>query len=62
MIGICNSATSIYAGFVVFAILGFLATETGVEVEDVSNAFLSYYKIGLVILSCWKQGNIKLRK
>ena len=49
MIGICNSATSIYAGFVVFAILGFLATETGVEVEDVSNVFLSYYKIGVVI-------------
>ena len=39
LIGICNSATSIFAGFVVFAILGFLANETGVAVEDVSNGF-----------------------
>ena len=37
IISICNSLTSIYAGFVVFSILGFLKNETGTdEWEDVS--------------------------
>ena len=35
-IAICNSATSIYAGFVVFASLGFLAHETETPIENVS--------------------------
>ena len=50
LIGICNSATSIFAGFVVFAILGFLAEETGVKVEDVSNDSISPYHLNT--LSC----------
>ena len=36
LIAICNSGTSIFAGFVVFAILGFLAKETEVPIENVS--------------------------
>lgn len=47
IIAICNSLTSIFAGFVVFAILGFLAEETNSEIDDVVNdgitlAFVSY--------------------
>ena len=32
---ITNSAISLFAGFVVFAVLGYMATSTGVNVEDV---------------------------
>ena len=47
IIGIANSLTSLYAGFVVFAILGFLAHETATTVDKVVNdgitlAFVSY--------------------
>ena len=47
LISVCNSLTSIYAGFVVFSILGFLAFETNREVEDVVTegikmAFVAY--------------------
>jgi hypothetical protein len=46
-VGLCNSLTSVYAGVVVFLILGFLANKTGKNVEDVVNggislAFVSY--------------------
>ena len=43
LIGICNSATSIYAGFVVFSILGFLAQEIEVGIEDVSLLYFVYF-------------------
>lgn len=33
-----NCATSIYAGFVVFAVLGYMAHEAGVDVKDVVNS------------------------
>lgn len=47
IVGICNSATSLYAGVVVFLILGFLAEGTGSEVNEVvkggiSLAFVAY--------------------
>ncbi|KAG7160256.1 Sodium- and chloride-dependent glycine transporter 2-like 4 [Homarus americanus] len=35
IIAFANSASSVFAGFVIFSILGFLATELGVEVKDV---------------------------
>ena len=38
LIGCCNSATSIYAGFVVFGTVGFIANKKGLEVEEVIKA------------------------
>ncbi len=40
LIGVCNSVTSLYAGFVVFGILGFLAHESGTEIENVKKTHL----------------------
>lgn len=33
-----NSCTSLYAGFVIFSVLGYMAEELGVEVKDVAKA------------------------
>jgi solute carrier family 6 amino acid transporter-like protein 5/7/9/14 len=47
LVSIANMLTAILAGFVVFAILGFLAKESGVSVKDVVSsgpglAFITY--------------------
>jgi len=47
IIALANSATSIFAGFVIFSILGFMAEELGVEVSEVVEggtalAFVAY--------------------
>ena len=47
IVGLCNSLTSMYAGVVVFLILGFLANQTGSTIDDVVKsgialAFVSY--------------------
>lgn len=56
VVGVCNSLTSLYAGIVVFLILGFLAKSTNSGVEDVVNdgitlAFVSYASAGASIMS-----------
>ena len=35
IVGLCNSLTSLYAGVVVFLILGFLAKQSGGEIDQV---------------------------
>ena len=35
IVGLCNSLTSLYAGVVVFLILGFLAKQSGGKIDEV---------------------------
>ena len=45
IVGICNSATSVYAGIVVFLILGFLAESTGSKVDEVVKGGNNHFKM-----------------
>ena len=46
-----NCATSLYAGFVIFSILGFMAYEKGVDVADVAQGGTSKHDVILITQS-----------
>lgn len=48
VVPLINCATSIYAGFVIFCVLGYMANEAGVEVKDI----IDKGKITTVYLMC----------
>ena len=35
LIGVCNSLTSLYAGLVVFGVVGFISEQTGTDIDKV---------------------------
>ena len=52
LIAVLNSVTSIFAGFVIFSIVGFMSVSTGKEVEDVVSQGKSqsnYERINIII-------------
>ena len=46
LIGICNSLTSLYAGLVVFGVVGFISVQTGTDIDKVwlTNVHASIYE------------------
>ena len=48
LIGLCNSLTSLYAGIVVFLILGFLAQSTGGQIDQVVKGCIFFYHFRIV--------------
>jgi hypothetical protein len=45
-----NSGTSIFAGFVTFSVLGFMAREKGMTVDEVATQGKMYYYLSDVLL------------
>lgn len=48
-----NSLTSLYSGFAIFSVLGFMAKEQGVPIAEVAESgpglvFIAYPKVGIV--------------
>ena len=50
IISICNSLTSIYAGFVVFSILGFMKDQTGADNWDDVSILKTFWAPGYYLL------------
>ena len=46
-----NIATSLFAGFVIFAIIGYLANELNMKVEDVVDQGIKYLRNTIFILN-----------
>ena len=44
LIGICNSLTSLYAGLVVFGVVGFISVQTGTDIDKVNHLFINYIR------------------
>ena len=49
LLACCNSGTSLYAGFVIFSVLGFMAHDQGIPISEVAEkgpglAFIAYPK------------------
>lgn len=51
ILAIINSGTSFFAGFVVFSVLGFMATEQGVDISKVAESGKNTARPGLTPIS-----------
>lgn len=51
ILAIINSGTSFFAGFVVFSVLGFMATEQGVDISKVAESGKNTARPGLIPIS-----------
>ena len=52
IISCVNSGTSLFSGFVIFSVIGYMAKSQGKSVEDVAQSgwFLSYGKLNSIVL------------
>ena len=45
LIGVCNSLTSLYAGLVVFGVVGFISEQTGTDIDKVFFRHLGSFEL-----------------